>query len=83
MYVRVKRQKTTYFIRCNPFDKVQDIKSKLHALTHYAIGDQRLILLDSHHVLVDACMLSHQQVFYHHLILYIYMLCDIIQNIVS
>ncbi|KAI5080630.1 hypothetical protein GOP47_0003813 [Adiantum capillus-veneris] len=62
MYVRVKRQKTTYFVECEPSDTVLQVKSKIHALTDTPTRNQRLILMDSHHVLDDDRTLSQQHV---------------------
>jgi hypothetical protein len=62
MYIRVKRRKTTYFVQCNPWDDVRDIKVKLQALSDNPVHNQRLILLDSHHILDDYKTLSQQHV---------------------
>ncbi|KVI11738.1 Ubiquitin [Cynara cardunculus var. scolymus] len=44
MYIRVKRNKTTYFLQCDATEKVLDIKQKLHSLIDQPVNDQRLIL---------------------------------------
>ena len=62
MYIRVKRKKTTYFVQCNPWDDVKQIKVKLQTLTDNLVRNQRLILMDSHHVLDDHKTLSQQHV---------------------
>ncbi|KAL0013485.1 hypothetical protein SO802_000554 [Lithocarpus litseifolius] len=45
MYIRVKRHKTTYFIRCDPTETVLDIKEKLQVLIDQPVNNQRLILV--------------------------------------
>lgn len=45
MYIRVKRNKTTYFIQCEPTETILDIKQKLHVLIDQPMNDQRLILM--------------------------------------
>eukprot|EP00250_Pteridium_aquilinum_P003119 c1344_g1_i1 orf=83-385(+) len=62
MYIRVKRKKTTYFIHCDPSDTILQVKTKLLTLTDTPVRNQRLILMDSHHVLDDARTISQQQV---------------------
>ncbi|KAI5080622.1 hypothetical protein GOP47_0003805 [Adiantum capillus-veneris] len=62
MYVRVKRKKTTYFVHCEPSDTTLQVKNKLQALTDSPTKNQRLILMDSHHVLDDGRTLAQQHV---------------------
>ncbi|KAI5080629.1 hypothetical protein GOP47_0003812 [Adiantum capillus-veneris] len=62
MHIRVKRKKTTYFVHCEPSDTVLQVKNKLEALTDSPASNQRLILMDSHHVLDDGQTLAQQQV---------------------
>ncbi|KAM6582983.1 hypothetical protein CsatB_009985 [Cannabis sativa] len=62
MYIRVKRNKTTYFIQCEPTETVLDIKQKLHVLIDQPVDDQRLILFSSGHVLEDVKTLADQKV---------------------
>ncbi|CAL1414983.1 unnamed protein product [Linum trigynum] len=62
MYIRVKRIKTTYFIQCDPTEKVLEIKQKLNVLTEQAVNDQRLILMPSGEVLEDSKSLADQKV---------------------
>ncbi|VFQ64776.1 unnamed protein product [Cuscuta campestris] len=62
MYIRVKRDKTTYFIQCQPTETIEQIKGKLHALTEQPIKDQRLILLETGGILDDAKTLADQKV---------------------
>ncbi|CAI0427591.1 unnamed protein product [Linum tenue] len=62
MYIRVKRIKTTYFIQCDPTEKVIEIKQKLNVLTEQAVNDQRLILMPSGEVLEDSKSLADQKV---------------------
>ena len=64
MYIRVKRRKTTYFVQCNPSDTILQIKQNLQSLTDNHVRNQRLILLDTYHVLDDSKTLSQQQVRY-------------------
>lgn len=62
MYIRVKRSKTTYFIRCKPSDKILDIKQKLQELIDQPAINQRLILPDTGEVLEDSKTLADQRV---------------------
>ena len=62
MYVRVKRKKITYFVNCNPMDTTLQLKATLQNLTNNPIKNQRLILLDSYHILDDAKTLLQQHV---------------------
>ncbi|GAA0170800.1 hypothetical protein LIER_24984 [Lithospermum erythrorhizon] len=62
MYIRVKRNKTTYFLQCDPIDKVLQIKQKLHALIDQPLFDQRLFLMPSQLLLDDTRTLADQQV---------------------
>lgn len=63
MYIRVKRNKTTYFIQCDATEKILDIKQKLHDLIDQPINDQRLILVSTGEVLDDSKTLADQKVF--------------------
>lgn len=62
MYIRVKRIKTTYFIQCDPTEKVLDIKQKLHGLIDHPVDDQRLIFVETGEVLDDSKTLAEQKV---------------------
>ncbi|CAJ2661784.1 polyubiquitin isoform X2 [Trifolium pratense] len=62
MYIRIKRDKTTYFIRCKPSDKILDIKEKLQELIDQPVNDQRLILPGTGEVLEDAKTLADQKI---------------------
>lgn len=62
MYIRVKRQKTTYFVHCNSSENGEDVKAKLQALTSHPTRHQRLILLSSLQILDDTRTLAQQQV---------------------
>ncbi|PON52813.1 Ubiquitin domain containing protein [Parasponia andersonii] len=62
MYIRVKRNKTTYFIQCEPTETILDIKQKLHVLIDQPVNDQRLILFSSGQVLEDLKTLADQKV---------------------
>ncbi|KAK7327779.1 hypothetical protein VNO77_21870 [Canavalia gladiata] len=62
MYIRVKRSKTTYFIRCKPSDKILDIKQKLQELVDQPANNQRLILPGTGEVLEDSKTLADQKV---------------------
>lgn len=61
MYIRVKRNKTTYFIQCEPTETISDIKQKLHVLIDQPVNDQRLILFSSGQVLEDQKTLADQK----------------------
>ncbi|KAI3771907.1 hypothetical protein L6452_03079 [Arctium lappa] len=62
MYIRVKRNKTTYFLQCDATEKVLDIKQKLHTLIDQPVNDQRLILAATGEVLDDSKTLADQKV---------------------
>lgn len=65
MYIRIKRNKTTYFIPCLPTEKTLQIKEKLQVLIDQPVADQRLILLATGEVLDDAKSLADQKVLLH------------------
>ncbi|WCJ30140.1 Ubiquitin-like superfamily protein [Euphorbia peplus] len=58
MYIRVKRNKTTYFIQCVPSEKILDIKQKLNVLIDKPVNDQRLTFMPNGVVLEDSKSLS-------------------------
>ncbi|CAO2820984.1 unnamed protein product [Amaranthus hypochondriacus] len=62
MYIRVKRNKSTYFIHCDPTEKVLEIKQKLQGLIDQPVDDQRLILLETGEVLDDSKTLAEEKV---------------------
>ncbi|KAF5190840.1 Ubiquitin-like superfamily protein [Thalictrum thalictroides] len=62
MYIRVKRDKTTYFVQCDPTETSLDIKQKLHGLIDQPVTDQRLILVASGEVLDDSKTMADQKV---------------------
>ncbi|XP_012071547.1 uncharacterized protein LOC105633545 isoform X1 [Jatropha curcas] len=62
MYIRVKRDKATYFIQCDPTEKVLEIKQKLHVLIDKPVNDQRLFLMPNGEVLDDSKSLADQKV---------------------
>ncbi|XP_077223138.1 ubiquitin-like superfamily protein [Tasmannia lanceolata] len=62
MYIRVKRDKTTYFLQCDPTETILDIKQKLHELIDQPVNDQRLILVATSEVLDDLKTLADQKV---------------------
>uniref|UniRef100_A0ACD5YFC8 Uncharacterized protein n=1 Tax=Avena sativa TaxID=4498 RepID=A0ACD5YFC8_AVESA len=62
MYIRVKRNKTTYFIQFDPTETTLNIKQKLHSLIDQPPSNQRLILLATHDVLDDSKTLANQKV---------------------
>lgn len=62
MYIRVKRNKTTYFIQCDPTEKILEIKRKLQVLIDKPVNDQRLISLSNGEVLEDSKTLAEQKV---------------------
>lgn len=62
MYIRVKRSKTTYFIRCDPTETILDIKEKLHVLIDQPVNNQRLILVGTGEILEDSKSLADQKV---------------------
>ncbi|KAK9144348.1 hypothetical protein Sjap_004251 [Stephania japonica] len=62
MYIRVKRNKTTYFVQCDPTETILDIKQKLCSLIDQPVNDQRLILRATGEVLEDSKTLADQKV---------------------
>lgn len=66
MYIRVKRNKTTYFVQCLPSETVLQIKEKLQELIDQPVKDQRLILIPNQEVLDDSKSLADQKVILHH-----------------
>ncbi|GJN07795.1 hypothetical protein PR202_ga25658 [Eleusine coracana subsp. coracana] len=62
MYIRVKRNKTTYFIQCDPTETTLNIKQKLHSLIDRPPSDQQLILLATNDVLDESKTLANQKV---------------------
>ncbi|XP_062211366.1 uncharacterized protein LOC133912569 [Phragmites australis] len=62
MYIRVKRNKTTYFIQCDPTETTLNIKQKLHSLIDQPLSNQRLILLATNSILDDSKTLADQKV---------------------
>ncbi|PIN08238.1 RNA polymerase II transcription elongation factor Elongin/SIII, subunit elongin B [Handroanthus impetiginosus] len=62
MYIRVKRNKTTYFLQCVPSETVLQIKEKLEELIDQPVNDQRLILMPNREVLDDSKSLADQKV---------------------
>lgn len=62
MYIRVKRNKTTYFLQCDPTETILNIKQKLHSLIDQPVNDQRLILVSTNEVLDDSKTLADQKV---------------------
>ncbi|CAL4922810.1 unnamed protein product [Urochloa decumbens] len=62
MYIRVKRNKTTYFIQCDPTETTLNIKEKLHSLIEQPPSNQRLILSTTNDVLDDSKTLENQKV---------------------
>ncbi|XP_062215531.1 uncharacterized protein LOC133916058 isoform X2 [Phragmites australis] len=62
MHIRVKRNKTTYFIQCDPTETTLNIKQKLHSLIDQPSSNQRLILLATNNVLDDSKTLANQKV---------------------
>lgn len=65
MYIRVKRNKTTYFLQCVPSETILQVKEKLQELTDQPVNDQRLILMPSNEVLEDSKSLADQKVGLH------------------
>lgn len=63
MYIRVKRNKTTYFVQCDPTETILDIKQKLHSLIDQQVKNQCLILASTNEVLDDSKTLADQKVF--------------------
>nr|XP_018629660.1 uncharacterized protein LOC104106138 isoform X2 [Nicotiana tomentosiformis] len=62
MYIRVKRNRTTYFIQCDPTETILQIKEKLYNLIDQPVNDQRLILMPAGDVLEDSKSLADQKV---------------------
>ncbi|KAK9120592.1 hypothetical protein Syun_018209 [Stephania yunnanensis] len=62
MYIRVKRNKTTYFVQCDPTETILAIKQKLCSLIDQSVNDQRLILRATADVLEDSKTLADQKV---------------------
>ncbi|CAI5517130.1 unnamed protein product [Closterium sp. Naga37s-1] len=62
MYVRAKRRATTYFLYCEPSQKVLQVKQNLEVLCGQAAGDIRLVLLHSNATLDDNRSLAEQRV---------------------
>ncbi|KAI4987642.1 hypothetical protein ZWY2020_020442 [Hordeum vulgare] len=62
MYIRVKRNKTTYFIQCDPTETILSIKQKLQSITYHPPNKQRLILLATNNILDDSKTLADQKV---------------------
>ncbi|KAI4976147.1 hypothetical protein ZWY2020_049754 [Hordeum vulgare] len=60
MYIRVKRNKTTYFIQCDPTETILNIKQKLQSITDHPPNNQRLILLATNNILDDSKTLADQ-----------------------
>ncbi|KAL9649204.1 hypothetical protein ABK040_004225 [Willaertia magna] len=42
MYVRIKRQKTTIFLHCDPIDKISTLKERISQLTSISVDKQKL-----------------------------------------
>ncbi|XP_073098677.1 uncharacterized protein [Elaeis guineensis] len=61
MYVRVKRNKTTYFVQCDPTETTLDIKQKLQNLIDQPSNNQRLTLVATNDVLDDSKTLAEQK----------------------
>ncbi|XP_019241207.1 PREDICTED: uncharacterized protein LOC109221196 [Nicotiana attenuata] len=61
MYIRVKRNRITYFIQCDPTETILQIKEKLYNLTDQPVNDQQLILLPAGDVLEDSKSLADQK----------------------
>lgn len=62
MYIRVKRNKSTYFIQCEPIETPLSIKQKLHSLIDQPPSNQQLVLWPSNDVLEDSKTLADQKV---------------------
>lgn len=61
MYVRVKRQKTTYFVHCESSETVLQLKGKIQAITNQDAA--RVMLKNAKDVdLTDAETLQQQQI---------------------
>ncbi|KXG34855.1 hypothetical protein SORBI_3002G100600 [Sorghum bicolor] len=61
MYIRVKRNKTPYFIQCEPTETALSIKQKLHSLIDQPPINQQLLLWPSSDVLEDSKTLADQK----------------------
>lgn len=62
MYIRVKRNKTTYFIQCDPTETILQLKEKLSNLIDQPANDQQLVLMPAGDVLEDSKSLADQKV---------------------
>lgn len=62
MYIRVKRNKTTYFVQCDPTETTLDIKQKLQNLIDQPSNNQRLTLVATNDILDDSKTLAEQKV---------------------
>ncbi|XP_028789250.1 uncharacterized protein LOC114745267 [Neltuma alba] len=62
MYIRVKRSKSTYFIRCKPSDKIIDLKQKLQEIIDQPVNDQRFVLPGTGEILEHTKTLADQKV---------------------
>ncbi|KAK3127871.1 hypothetical protein QOZ80_7AG0579510 [Eleusine coracana subsp. coracana] len=62
MYIRVKRNKSTSFIQCEPTETTLIIKQKLHSLVDEPPHNQQLVLLATGDVLEDSKTLADQKV---------------------
>jgi elongin-B len=62
MYIRVKRNKSTYFIQCEPTETALSVKQKLHSLIDQPPSNQQLVLLGTNDVLEDSKTLADQKV---------------------
>ncbi|XP_039833807.1 uncharacterized protein LOC120694679 isoform X2 [Panicum virgatum] len=62
MYIRVKRNKSTYFIQCEPTETTLSVKQKLHSLIDQPPSNQQLVLLATNDVLEDSKTLADQKV---------------------
>jgi len=62
MYIRVKRDKTTYFVQCDPTETTLEIKQKLEGLVDQPSNNQRLTLVSSNEILDDSKTLADQMV---------------------
>lgn len=62
MYIRVKRNKITYFIQCEPTETILNIKEKLFALVDHPVNDYRLTLVTTNEILDDSKTLADQKV---------------------
>ncbi|KAJ0984273.1 hypothetical protein J5N97_002629 [Dioscorea zingiberensis] len=62
MYIRVKRDKTTYFVQCDPTETTLDIKQKLLVLIDQPTDNQCLTLASSSETLDDSKTLAEQKI---------------------